>query len=527
MGKCADAPCEAIRGKDYMQVSGKTIRRMCVLAGLTVMGAMAMAAEIPADAQIMIDRALNSPTLTIRYNGANAALVELRINGESIGTRSVSAAKASGETNFTIDLNALKDGDNEVEIRLFDRTGKLIGTDKTNISTDQSDRGPVFLKTPKVGATIQGPVEISLGFGKEMKNVYVSFFVDNDFKKMTNYPPYSLVWDTTIETNGWHEIEAWVIDESSTTYKTRKTRVFINNPGGRTDRTGVSDISPRTNPIRTNVTGSDAGTKALNVKGSAQASGAQTTHRAPGVSGQTTGNRVKASPAGGMSGIKPTLEASVLATGAKTVLPGVSKLKPEEPKTTANSEIKSEPNSPATAKQVSGNPVIEVTGTSDVAPKLSNAVAKSTTQNANVTTSVNHVNTATNVIKIAKGQRIPNLGSFAVVLNSEFVNFDVMPRVENGVPMTPFRHLLEKAGGTVDWENLTKSVKANAEGRTIFLKIGDGTAKINDLAVTLERAPYLERGRTIVPLSFLRDALSVEIEFDKETGHVLITSIKK
>src|SRR5687768_8854286 len=112
------------------------IRRMCVLAGITVMAAIASAAEIPLDAQIMIDRALNSPTVTIRYNGANAAVVEFRLNGESIGTRSVNASKASGETNFNIDLGLLKDGDNEVEIRLFDRTGKLVGSDKTNISTD-------------------------------------------------------------------------------------------------------------------------------------------------------------------------------------------------------------------------------------------------------------------------------------------------------------------------------------------------------------------------------------------------------
>lgn len=128
---------------------------------------------------------------------------------------------------------------------------------------------------------------------------------------------------------------------------------------------------------------------------------------------------------------------------------------------------------------------------------------------------------------ITKGTRIPNLSSFAVVLNSQFVDFDVNTRVDDGVPMTPFRHLLEKAGGSVDWLNSTKTVSAKADGHDIQLKIGDRNALINKLTVSLEVAPYIDRGRTIVPLSFLHDALNVNIEYDKETGHVLITTAQK
>ena len=92
--------------------------------------------------------------------------------------------------------------------------------------------------------------------------------------------------------------------------------------------------------------------------------------------------------------------------------------------------------------------------------------------------------------------------------------------------MTPFRHLIEKAGGKVEWENGSKSVLANAEGREIFVQIGDKVARINKIDVELELAPYIDRGRTIVPLSFIRETLNVDIEFDKETGHVLIKSRK-
>ncbi len=470
-----------------MQITGKTIRTMCVLAGLSVLAAASSATMLPLDAQIQIDRALNSPTLTVRYSGANAAIVELRINGESIGTRSVTAAKDAGETNFNIDLNSLKDGDNEVEIRLFDRTGKLVGSDKTNISTDQSNRGPVFLKAPKVGATIQGEVEISLGFGKDLKNVYVSFFVDNDFKKMTNYPPYTFSWDTALETNGWHEVEAWVIDDSSTTYKTRKTRVFVNNPGGRTDRVGVAEVAPKTNPIRSTVIGNEASVKTLNVKSTGKAVAGSGNGAAPILKGTPVANRVQPKAIGGMSGAKPSTRTGVLATGAKNITPGLV---------------------------VPVKKVVTVAKVQTMT-KLPPAIA------------LNTVNTTVSMMKIAKGSRLPNLLTFAVVLDSKFVEFDVNPRVDEGVPMTPFRHLLEKAGGTVKWENLSKSLNADADGKKIFLQIGELNATVNELSISLERPAYLERGRTIVPLSFLRDVLNVEIEFDKETGHVLITSVKK
>jgi hypothetical protein len=123
--------------------------------------------------------------------------------------------------------------------------------------------------------------------------------------------------------------------------------------------------------------------------------------------------------------------------------------------------------------------------------------------------------------------RLPNVGSFAIVFNTQFVDFDVQPRVSEGIPLTPFRHLIEKAGGKVDWANKQKNVSAQAEGHDIFLHIGDSFAQINKRRIELERPSFIESGRTIVPLSFMRDALNVNIDFDKATGHVLITNAKK
>ena len=44
--------------------------------------------------------------------------------------------------------------------------------------------------------------------------------------------------------------------------------------------------------------------------------------------------------------------------------------------------------------------------------------------------------------------------------------------------------------------------------------------------LSLELAPYLLSGRTMVPLSFLPVALDVSVDFDASTGHLIINSNK-
>jgi len=473
------------------------MRKMCVLAGIIVLGTTANA--VPFDTHISIDRALNSPTLTIRYSGAHAALVELRVNGDSIGTRTMSASKDAGETNFNVNLTELKDGDNEVEVRLFDRAGKLVGSDKTNILTDQSSKGPVFLANPKVGATVRGPVEIKLSFNRDIRNSIVSFFVDSNFKAMSNYPPYSYIWDTSRESNGWHEVEAWDVDESSQTYKTKKTRVFVDNPSGNTPRRGVNtEINPTKPTYTVHTEGVDSPMRANAGSGKSHFE-TRVNSIEPKLNALTTSNPRHFTEASGANGLQPAPVGRSIATGPKMLTPSGNRIATN------------------TTKPV---------GTINVAVHH-DTVAMSTQKLGGASAAVRAANTAAHIMSITRGQRIPNIGTFAIVLNSQFVKFDVQPRVDDGVPMTPLRYLLEKGGGKVNWENMTKTVKASADGKSITIQIGDRNAKVDQLTLSMEVTPYLDRGRTIVPLSFIHDALGVNVEYDKETGHVLITSATK
>lgn len=454
-----------------------SIKRTMALAGAAALSAGSFAFML--DTSIVIERALNSPTLTVKYDGANATLVELRINGESLATKSVSAASAKGETTFTLAVSDLKSGDNEVEIRLYDKTGKVVGTQKQKMVNDQDNKGPVYITGPKQGGTVQGITEIKLGFGKELKNVWVSFFVDGDHKDITNTPPYAYTWDTQKESNGWHTVEAWAVDPDSNTYKSKQVRVFVNNPGGRTERHVLgTEEAPKVDPVKTEP----------------------------------------------KNPVKPAEPVPVKTP--KVVTTKVNTVKPVDPKA-APAAVAAKVAKLASASIIKplamGNQDMTPTGTRVAGKPVAVKVA-SATKNTFGTKVPNYAyEAAGKAISIESGTRLKGVTSFNVLLNGSYVEFDVQPRVDEGIPMTPFRHLMEKSGGKVSWLNSEKSVNANSEGKNIWFKVGDSTAKINNLPFTLELAPYIDRGRTIVPLSFMKDALNVNIQFDSATGHVLIT----
>jgi hypothetical protein len=455
---------------------------------LVAMAAVAVVSAGTKDAKISIDRTVGSSTLTVKYSGASATLMELRLNGESLGTRTLMPGKKLGETNFTLNPADLKDGENEIEVRLFDGTGRVVGIEKSVILAEQSAGSAVYMSSPKVGQSVMGQVDVQIGFNATLKNSYVSYFVDGQFKGMTNYPPFAFTWDTTKETNGWHEVEAWAVDEASNTYKTRKVRIFVNNPSGRTVRAGAG-IQPVKNVVSPNVVNATRPLKSVRLTG-ATVTGALIVGSTPTISLSLTS---VANPA------KPIKVPATVATGQKHMLPTGTRLAPTKSLTLVNS-VRAVKLSPVKTNDLKG---------------ASNSVKAA----------VGAMRTAT-MLAITKGTRLPNIGTFTVLLGTKVVNFDVAPRVENGVPVTPFRHLFEAAGGEVKWENLTKSVLANAGDKRVTILIGDSNARVNDLTVKMETIPFLERGRTIVPMSFLRDALNVEIAYDSKTNHVVITQKK-
>jgi len=113
-------------------------------------------------------------------------------------------------------------------------------------------------------------------------------------------------------------------------------------------------------------------------------------------------------------------------------------------------------------------------------------------------------------------------GTYDVALDGQPVNMDVNPRIENGIPLTPFRQIMEHAGGIVVWYPESHQVRAQNENQDIKLQIGSKEATVNQMIVMMERPAFLDSGRTVVPMSFMEKALDLKAEYDVKSHTVML-----
>lgn len=475
-----------------------TLAKALSLATLSVLCGNAFAGLL--DGTILISRAANNKTVTVTYEGLKANLVELRINGESVSSRVVGGEKTEGNTKFAINPATLKDGENAVEVRIYDAEGKLVGNERSTLTVNREADGPVFLKGPKTGSTIVGPVQIELGLKESLRDIYVSFFVDDEFKSIRNFPPYTFVWDTSRVTNGWHEVQAWVVDAANETYKTEKVRLYVNNPSGRTERMQpilAPNKATESDPAAATTTSGTIGIRSTRAQ--TQQTELVTSPSAPKTNNVTRSSKVN----------EPSL----------TVLPEEVKATPTTTVGESSSlASKSKTRTPEVEKgEMTGQRLLLPTGNREILP-----IVSVKTHNAEQPGEPSKLP----LREVSIGSRITDVRTFDVFLNGSVLNFDVAPRVLEGVPFAPFRHLFEGAGGTVKWLHEDKVVEAEGMGNQVKFKIGALSGTNNGSLFQFERAPFLESGRTVVPLSFVNSTLDIKVQYDPNTGHVLLTNSK-
>jgi LysM repeat protein len=124
---------------------------------------------------------------------------------------------------------------------------------------------------------------------------------------------------------------------------------------------------------------------------------------------------------------------------------------------------------------------------------------------------------------LVAGRRIAIPGTFSIALNDQPVGFDVQPRVEGGMAIAPFRQLFEHTGGVVRYHPAEREVQAANPQKEVRIKIGSREALVNSAVVVMDRAAFLDSGRTMVPVKFMTEALDLKAEYDLKTGAIYLT----
>ena len=126
-------------------------------------------------------------------------------------------------------------------------------------------------------------------------------------------------------------------------------------------------------------------------------------------------------------------------------------------------------------------------------------------------------------IKLRTGQRlvIPRT-PISVKCGGQAVSTDVQPYLLFGTALTPFRPIVEFAGGSVEWVNSEKRVLAQWDNKRIHLRIDDPKASINGESLLLKPAPFLLLNRTIVPARLFERIFEVPVIWNRDEAAVEI-----
>jgi hypothetical protein len=120
---------------------------------------------------------------------------------------------------------------------------------------------------------------------------------------------------------------------------------------------------------------------------------------------------------------------------------------------------------------------------------------------------------------------VMTVGDIEALVNDTTVTLDQAPidDAETGRVLVPIRFVAEQLGATVSSSALP-TISITWGKNTLTLTIGSTTAYLNEVAVTLDQAPYIDAmtGRTLVPVRFIAETMGCVVTWEKSEQQVII-----
>ncbi len=98
------------------------------------------------------------------------------------------------------------------------------------------------------------------------------------------------------------------------------------------------------------------------------------------------------------------------------------------------------------------------------------------------------------------------------------------PIVTNGRTLVPIRAIIEAFGGTVGWDDATRTVTLTLDDDVIKLTIDSTTAYHNNQKAVLDVAPAIINGRTMLPIRFVAEGFNLGVAWEGDTRRVTVIS---
>lgn len=99
---------------------------------------------------------------------------------------------------------------------------------------------------------------------------------------------------------------------------------------------------------------------------------------------------------------------------------------------------------------------------------------------------------------------------------------EAAPFISDGRTMVPVRAISDAFGANTDWEDKKREVKILSGDKEILLTIDNPLVVVNGEEKKLDAAPVIVNGRTFVPLRFVSEELSYNVNYVNATKQVII-----
>lgn len=118
--------------------------------------------------------------------------------------------------------------------------------------------------------------------------------------------------------------------------------------------------------------------------------------------------------------------------------------------------------------------------------------------------------------------------TISISINDQYLVRDVSPAVKNSTTMVPVRVISEELGAEVNWNNQNHTVMVTNREKQIKLTLGSKQAIIinntGSNTVQIGVAPFVQDGKTMVPLRFIAEELGMEVKWDNAEHMIRLMS---
>lgn len=118
-------------------------------------------------------------------------------------------------------------------------------------------------------------------------------------------------------------------------------------------------------------------------------------------------------------------------------------------------------------------------------------------------------------------------GDLRIEFDGKPATFEAPPMEQSGVVCVPMKGIFQRLGAVVNYDPLTRTVKALRGKTLVLITLGKDTATVNLKPHRLQVPAFLHQGAVMVPLRFVSEVMGARVAYDEKTHVVSIRSGKE